>query len=161
MNVTAVHQPQMVLKTNKAKIAPNEGNSSYIQNCIGVEQDLNQKQKNSSEIWREISGDYDVRNATFDEISEISRKLYEAGEISLKDLSTLTFDRKKLAEYIRQNVQTPVKSDFNLTPASNEGKRDWIAEFEARAKQDFKFHNLIGYQSNQAALSILKRLDNV
>lgn len=165
VNSTVAFQPSLYGKTHKLNVNPDSEvvNSFITPKSTNTTQEqivnLKQEQKDSNNVWEDLSKDYDVRNTTFDKICDITLKLYEAGEISFKDHATLTFDWNRGVEYFRQNLQIPVKSDLNLTPANSEGKRDWIAEYEERAKQDWKFGNILGYHSNQKALSILKRLN--
>lgn len=163
INSTVAYQQSLYGKMRILSVKPDVEILSATQKNVSVtqEQDLNLKQEQNASyrVWEELSKDYDVQNATFDEICDISLKLYEAGEITFKDHATLTFDWNRGVKYFRQNLQVPVKSDLNLTPANSEGKRDWIAEYEARVKQDWKFGNTLGYHSNLKALDILKRLD--
>ncbi|MGG0670067.1 hypothetical protein [Sporosarcina koreensis] len=116
-------------------------------------------QKDSSIVYEELSSRYDVRNATFGELVELSSALYEAGEISLKEHALITFDYERATNYLKRNAPG-VPSNFNMyeTSADSNGRRDWIAEFGARASKNFKFGNLIGYQSNMKAVEILERL---
>ncbi|MEK5038493.1 hypothetical protein [Sporosarcina sp. FSL K6-3457] len=117
-------------------------------------------QKDSSTVYEELSGKYDVRNATFDEIVAISNTLYEAGEISLKEHALITFDYERATNYLKRNAPG-VPANFNMyeTAANGIGQRDWIAEFGARASSNFKYGNLVGYQTNSKVLAILQKLD--
>ena len=103
-----------------------------------------------SNIWAEIAGEYDIRNASFDELCDISLKLYEAGEISLAEHAFLTFDSSKSPQTIKTNVF--------LTKTDVDGKRDWIAEYQAKVNMDLKTGNMLGYKNNQRLLDILRRL---
>lgn len=120
----------------------------------------NKEQKDSSAIYKGLSDKYDVRNATFGEIVEISNALYDAGEISLKEHAVLTFDFDRATNNLKRNAPGYIPVEFNMheTSANSNGQRDWISEFGARAAKDFKFGNLIGYQSNTKVLEILERL---
>ncbi|WP_422446525.1 hypothetical protein [Thermoanaerobacterium sp. DL9XJH110] len=104
----------------------------------------------SSNIWEELAKEYDIRNASLEELCDISSKLYEAGEISLADHAILTFDPGKSPQKVRPNIF--------LTKASADGRRDWIAEYEARANMDLKIGNTPGYKNNRRILDILRRL---
>lgn len=63
-------------------------------------------------MYKELSGNYDVRNATFKEVVAISNVLYEAGEIPYKEHSILTFDfgratddlKRYALEYVSLNL---------------------------------------------------------
>lgn len=117
-------------------------------------------QKDSSAIYEELSSRYDVRNATFGEIVEMSGALYGAGEISLSEHAALTFDYDRASDNLRRHSPGYISEDFNLheTFANSNGQRDWIAEFEARASKNFKFGNILGYESDKKVLDILGRL---
>lgn len=165
MNVSDVnlasHQRALYIKTNEVKVASGEQSLFTIQENVAVKEDSSLKEKNSPEIWEELSRKYNVRKATFEEISEVSLTLYEAGEISLGEHMLLTFDWKRATDYLRQHAPMNVPKDFDLsvTAANHNGERDWIAEFEARAARDFKHGHLIGHQNNMKIVSILQRLD--
>lgn len=121
-------------------------------------------QNNSLNIWEELSRKYDIRNATYDEVKDISLSLYNAREISLKEHSILTFDFDRASKDIirnSSNLGIQVSPNFSMyeTVANGNGERDWIAEYEARVETDYKFGNLIGYQNKQKVLNILSRLD--
>lgn len=124
------------------------------------ETERNAKQEDSSTIYKGLSNKYDVKNATFGEIVEISNALYDAGEISLKEHAVLTFDYERATNNLKRHAPGYVPVDFDMyeTSANSNGQRDWISEFGARAAKDFKFGNLVGYQSNARVLDILERL---
>lgn len=111
----------------------------------------------SKDIWAELGSKYDIRHATFDELCEIANKLYSAGQISLLDHSIMTFDWKRAADDLRKD-HPDVVADLNLVPADSEGRRDWIAEFDARTKRDFSQGNDIGYIHNQKLADILRQI---
>lgn len=135
--------------------------STYINKNHNVEQINSLTQEKNTDILEEISRNYDVRNATFEEICEIARKLNDAGLISDMELGLIVLDCNRLLEQIRPYVKGYLVSDLNLTPANSEGRRDWIAEFEARKDLDFRINNLLGYKSNKNIYTILKKLDDV
>lgn len=111
----------------------------------------------SVNIWTQLTDKYDIRHASFDELCELSTSLYDAGEISLFDHAMFTFDWKRAAADLAKTFPDAV-SDLNLTPADAAGNRDWIAEFEARAKRDFRTNNIRGYVENQKLSKILRQL---
>ncbi|MDD3365415.1 MAG: hypothetical protein PHZ03_10575 [Syntrophomonas sp.] len=111
----------------------------------------------SKDIWTELGNKYDVHNATFDELCEISNKLYSAGQISLGDHAIMTFDWKRAADDLRKDHPDTV-ADLNIVPADSEGHRDWIAEFDARAKRAFSQGNDVGYIHNQKLVDILRQI---
>ncbi|MDD4048951.1 MAG: hypothetical protein PHI90_09085 [Clostridia bacterium] len=86
------------------------------------------------DIYKQIAQDYDVRNASFDEFCEITDKLYDKGEISGIEHALVTLD-------IRPLQKTYPNCRYYLTKADQNGKRDWIAELEARVQQDEKIGN--------------------
>ena len=147
MNINSItpYQSTSLYSKNISKKTESEQEFS-IGETVSNTQDL--KQNNSSNIWEELSSKYDVRKATFEEVKEISKALYEAGEISAHEHMFLTFD------YGRAN------SDLKYeTPSNSNGERDWIAEFEARKSKDFKYGNLIGYQTKTKIINALQKLD--
>ncbi len=105
---------------------------------------------NERSIWQSLAAKYDIRHATASELREISTALYKAGQISLSNHAILTFDPAKLPMLI---------PDINLTPADRDGRRDWIAEYEARLKRDLKQNNLQAALQHHKIIEILKRLD--
>ena len=86
------------------------------------------------DIYKQIAQDYDVHNASFDEFCEIADKLYDKGEISGIEHASITLDIRPLQK-IYPNCR------YYLTKADQNGKRDWIAELEARVQQDEKIGN--------------------
>lgn len=111
----------------------------------------------SKDIWTELGSKYDIRHATFDELCEIANQLYSAGQITLGDLAIMTFDWKRAADDLRKD-HPDVVDDLNLVPADSEGRRDWIAEFDARAKRAFSQGNDFGYIHNQRLVDVLCRI---
>lgn len=111
--------------------------------------------------YEELAQQYDVRNATFEEIKEISNALYQAGEISMKEHMILTFDFGRATADIRRNAPGYVSTDFDMykTPANENGQRDWIAEIKARAADHFKYGNIIGYETNSKILAVLQKME--
>ncbi|MFB5089355.1 hypothetical protein PGC35_19550 [Psychrobacillus sp. PGGUH221] len=165
MNINSInpyHSVSYTKNTNtNSKTDFNTTNTFSIRQSTENEQVVKRQQANSSNTWEELSGKYDVRKGTFEEITEISQTLYEAGDISLKDHALLTFDYEKSINSLKQNATIPISANFDMyeTSSNSSGERDWIAEFEARASKDFKYGNLIGYQNKMKILTILQRLD--
>ena len=112
-------------------------------------------------IFEELASKYDIRNATFEEIKEIGHALYEAGEMTVKQLMMLTFDYDRATQSIKMasNGQAPPNFTMYETAANADGKRDWIAEFTAHAAKDRQYGNLIGSATKQEILSILQSLE--
>lgn len=161
INSFSPYQSVSYTKNTNSKTDFNTTNTFSISQSTENEQVAKIQQANSSNTWEELSGKYDVRKATFEEITEISQTLYEAGDISLKEHALLTFDYEKSTNYLKQNATMPISANFDMyeTLSNSNGERDWIAEFEARASKDFKYGNLIGHQNNMKIFTILQRLD--
>lgn len=164
MNIssTIYYQSKLLYSKNdsgQSKI--NKESTFAINKTIELEKNETLTQSGSSSVWEEILSKYNVRKATFEEIKEISLRLYEAGEISLLEHAILTFDHEKVANDIKHRARVYVSPNFSLyeTSSNQNGERDWIAEFEARVEKDFKYGNLLGHQNNMKVLNILQRLD--
>lgn len=113
---------------------------------------------NTSNVWSELSEKYNVRNATFDDIKEISSRLYEAGEISFRDHSILTFDYDRAVNYLKAHFHG--KTTIDVSTNNQNKAKDWIAEFENRTQKSRQFGDLISYQGNMNVLNILHQLDH-
>lgn len=114
-------------------------------------------------IYEELKEKYDIQNTTFESMKDIANSLYQAGEISGKDVALITFDRGRAARDIARVAKQQsisVAPDFSLyeTKANADGQRDWIAEFVARAKKALKYGDLISYNNDQHVLSVLEKL---
>lgn len=105
---------------------------------------------NPSDVWKELAEKFNVQNASFDDIKDISMQLYNAGQITGFECAILNFDPSGSLQ--------PNKSNQFLTPADTNGKRDWISEYEARSAQNLETGNLQSYKNNQRTLEILKKL---
>ncbi|GAB6085221.1 hypothetical protein [Alkaliphilus crotonatoxidans] len=141
MKIYGGYQP--TFQTFSKEIKGNNNDDLYLEAA------KNGLDKNSN-IWDEIAKDSNIRNASFEELCNISTQLYEAEEISLLTHSTLTFDPGRCTLLTR--------SDINLTPTDEDGRRNWIAEYQARANRDLKMGNVDGYVQNNDILKILNRL---
>ncbi|MEK5231749.1 hypothetical protein MHB42_08205 [Lysinibacillus sp. FSL K6-0232] len=115
----------------------------------------------NNNVWEELSQTYNIRNATFNEIKEIASTLHKAGAISGRDVAILTFDYDRAANDIGRYAPISVSTNFSLyeTDADELGRRDWIAEFGARAQKDLQFGNLVGYSAKTKILNILQQLE--
>jgi hypothetical protein len=161
MNIISVSPYQSVSYTKNTNTDSITTNTFSISQSTENVKEVKIQQANSSNIWEELSSKYDDRKATFGEITEISKALYAAGEISLKEHAILTFDFERATNNLKQNAPIPISAHFDMyqTSSNGNGERDWIAEFEARAKQDSKYGNLIGHQNKMKILAVLQRLD--
>lgn len=112
-------------------------------------------------IYSDIANKYDIRNATFEEVKEIAQELYGAGAITGLDLAILTFDYDRATRDIKQAANGLTSPNFTMyeTNADTFGRRDWIAEFEARAAKDRQYGNFIGNANKNKIISILQLLD--
>ena len=122
-------------------------------------------QRSESNVWQVLASKYDVRNATFEEIVDMANSLYKVGEIALEEVATLTFDNERATNHIKQLLNRgvlpgQVTAQINLyqTEANENGRRDWIAEFEASANEAFQYGDLISYQNHTKTANILKQL---
>lgn len=104
---------------------------------------------------------YDVRNMTFEQLKEVAQKLYEAGAITVKEVMTMTFDYGRATQSIKQAANRKTAPNFTMyeTSADTSGRRDWIAEFEARAAKDRQYGNFIGNANKTKIISILQLLE--
>lgn len=131
------------------KTATNETNNINVYSSE-PENTIQDNNNNNTDIWNELSSKYNIRSASFDELCEISSKLYQSGQITLLDHMLLTFDPTKLYQQIKSNI----------TPAIYNGKTktDWVAEYEARSEYDLKMGNMMGNKNNKNILNILIHL---
>ena len=139
--------PVTYLGTN---VALNQKNNVESTASTEEKKDMEHITNGNSKIWEALGKEYDIRNSSFDELCDMSKRLYEAGQISLFDHATLTFDSSKSPQ--------PIKPNLFLTEANANGKRDWIAEYEKRAARDLNMGNMMGYRVNKNILAILNRL---
>lgn len=118
-------------------------------NTAGTAGELTEtRQTTSDSIWHQMASQYDVRHITGMETAELSQYLYDAGEISLLDHATLSFNPN----------HGPSGSGF-LTPETSIGHRDLISEYEARIQMDNKAGNDKNLVSNERIFEYLGRLD--
>lgn len=112
-------------------------------------------------IYDDIANKYDIRNMTFEELKEVAQELYEAGAITVKEVMTMTFDYGRATQSIKQAANGLAAPNFSMyeTSADASGRRDWIAEFEARAAKDRQYGNLIGNANNTKIMNILQLLE--
>lgn len=134
----------------RPNLTANTNNNVNKQTPMEENRDIGKKVNEKPEIWEELAKVYDIRNASFDELCDMSIKLYQSGQISLFDHAMLTFDPSKSPQ--------PIKPNLCLTEANADGKRDWIVEYEARAARNLKMGDMTGYRVNNNVLKILERL---
>ncbi|WP_153732475.1 hypothetical protein [Sporosarcina obsidiansis] len=95
-------------KSNAMKIAETRDTVFTISDSVAIEQ------RNSSSVYEELSNKYNVRNATFGEMTEIAKELYQSGEISFGELAVLTFDRDRATNYLMHAAGRSVSPDFSM-----------------------------------------------
>ena len=108
-------------------------------------------------IYEQIAKKYNIRKASYEELCEMARILYNYGEISGGDYTIIIFNPELAPpEFIKQRI--PNYSYF-LTKTDRNGKRDWIAEFEARIKYNYETGNPLGAAYREKILEKLKLLE--
>ena len=119
------------------------------------------KAESDEAIFDELADKYDIRNATFEDVKEIGHAVYEAGVMTIKQLMILTFDYDRATQYIKMTTNGQASPNFTMyeTASTADGKRDWIAEFTARATKDRQYGNLVGYANKNEIISILQLLE--
>lgn len=123
-----------------------------------IAEKLQEKDKELN-IWQELANRYNVENTSFENMSQIAKSLYDAGEISLQDVMTMTFDYGRATEDLKNCIQD-IPSQFSMfeTMPDSFGNLNWLFEFEARAQKNFNYGNLLSYQNNMRILDILKQI---
>ncbi|MTI57724.1 hypothetical protein [Geosporobacter ferrireducens] len=106
----------------------------------------------SNDVYKELSGKYDIRNVTFKELTEITDKLFEAVEITLFEHSLLTLDLSKLP------VPDGMDNTYLLNKYSDTHKQDWIAIFEDSAKTCWAHGDINSYSKDMNIVKVLNRL---
>lgn len=164
MSVNSItSQSNSLSSINSYRVAKSNSDSVFsINNAVEETSNLKLSQSQSNAVLGGISNEYDIRKATFDELTEISRKLYEAGELTGLEHAIITFDFERATNSLKQYAPGYVPNSFTMyqTAANSNGERDWIAEFEARASKDFQYGQLAAYQTKTKILSVLRKLDS-
>lgn len=113
--------------------------------------------KPSRDVYKLITQQYNIRKASYEELCEMSSMLYEYGEISGSDHAILIFNPEIAPpEFIK--LKDPNYSYF-LTTTDQDGRRDWLLEFEARIKKNYATGNPHGAAYRERLLDILRRLE--
>ena len=112
-------------------------------------------------IYSDLATKYDVRNATFEEFSEIANALYGAGEITFLQSSLMRFDYDRATRELKSELGNKAAPDFSLyeTNSDSSGRRDWISEWEAKLSKDMKY-DVMGFHHTKGILTVLKKLEN-
>lgn len=148
MKITGTVQQAPVASTTGDR--PTDGAWNFAAKFNQSIRENGSNQAKREDIWGDVTEQYNVRNITFEELSEVAHKLYEAGEISFKEVALLTFNPAR-------HPTNPIKNYF-ITKADNQGRRDWIAEYEARLDRNIKLGNTLGATRTRELLGILQRL---
>ncbi|NLE00642.1 MAG: hypothetical protein GX640_12290 [Fibrobacter sp.] len=101
----------------------------------------------NSNIWNELSEKYDVCNASFEQLCELSCTLFRAGEISLIEHAIITF-------YPVNSIQ---RSEYNSPDSSSSGI-NWISVFKARLTKELVSGNTAGYRNTGTIIKIIEQL---
>lgn len=109
--------------------------------------EVNESTSSNTDVWEELAKDYDVRNATLDDINKILFKLADAEEISEDEAWRLSFYTVTTSV---STVGSPV--DFSF-------RTDWIDTLKAKASQQLRLGNLVGHSNIGKAITILSRLE--
>lgn len=148
MKVTASNYILSIYETGRNKVQDKCNSATFkIENSVASNNDP------SVDIWVYLGNKYDIHNATFDELCEISHELYTNGEISLLDHGILTLVPKILAQESGQG-----NTSIYLTSADGMGRRDWIAELEAQANLQLRQGNIEGYAKRRQLAKILGQI---
>lgn len=102
------------------------------------------------DVWKQLGQEYDVASMSVESMTVVSLTLYENNEINLFEHSILSFDASA--------GQLGEEADIFRTEADEDGKRDWIAEFQARLEEHQASGDTSAAASDQRILSILERL---
>jgi hypothetical protein len=95
-------------------------------------------------LWSKLASQYNVRSMTAEETASLSQELYNAGELSLFDHALLSFDPHR------------VSLSGKTVP---DGRRDLIAQYEARVDLDQRTGNHRNLANDERILGCLKRLE--
>ena len=121
------------------------------------------KQTYNTSVWKELSQKYDITNTSFNELCEISRKLYDAKQISLSDHGSLTVVNQIIARMqarFNNEVNPFLTVNNKLTESTwKNTKINWIEEYEAIMRRNRKNGNITGYNHNKEILDFLNKLN--
>lgn len=153
-------QQNIQIFSKKAIQSANEDFSKLLTPSI-EKIETNEINEADEEIYSDLATKYDVRNATFEEFSEIANALYEAGEITFLQSSLMRFDYDRATRELKSELGNKAAPDFSLyeTRSDSTGRRDWISEWEARLSKDMKY-DVMGFHHTKGILTALKRLEN-
>ncbi|NLW92273.1 MAG: hypothetical protein GXY34_11830 [Syntrophomonadaceae bacterium] len=157
MRITANYCQTAIYPQTVVKVKSEEKPVSTNFTDVKTNTTASEKQQ-TKDVWQELKEEYDIRHCTFQDLCDISLKLYKEGEISFFEHLKLTFDWEKAANFFRR--YPGATTDLNRTPADAEGNRDWIAEFNAKASFNMKFGDMDNYVRDTKLAKILSRLEH-
>ncbi len=132
-------------------------NNSRITSTRPEEQSPSHFTKEDPKVWKQLARQYDITHASFAEVKTVARKLYDAKQISFSDFAALTFNPQEGPQWksMTKGIKNP---RWWLTEADSSGKRNWVAEWEARAEQQRKLGNPSGAKKDEYLAQILRGL---
>jgi hypothetical protein len=106
-----------------------------------------------------IAQQYNLHAMTQDEIEQMSSELYEAGYISLKDHTLLSFDAEGAAQYLQeQGLAGDGASIDGVSYANVDGERDIISEWSKKIA--YREQQGQDAEDTKRILGLLQRLDS-
>lgn len=79
-------------------------------------------------VWRDVGQRYNVRSMTLEDMDAMTGELYQAGAITLLDRAVLSLD----PTHLEVDGQPLSEDAIRLTRADAQGRRDWLAEYQAQ-----------------------------
>ncbi|MFY9377649.1 MAG: hypothetical protein WAP58_05580 [Peptococcia bacterium] len=108
-------------------------------------------------IYKLISEKYDIRKASYAELCDMTKALYDYGIITSGERALILFNPKLYPpEFIRLNYPN---YRYFLLETDDNGRRDWLQEFEARIEKNYAEGNSNSAKYRERLLEILKRLE--
>jgi len=107
--------------------------------------------KDLKDIWKELGGKHNVKGMTLESMQTVSLTLYNNDKITIHEHTVMTFSMGKDA--------AEEQPDPFLTEADEEGKRNWIAEFQARLREHRQAGDEDAAAMDDRILGILERLE--
>lgn len=124
--------------TNKVKKFSNIESSDFIKT-----------KEIESDIEEELKQKYDIKNATYEEMCEISQKLLHNGKISLLQHMQMTMDHSRLPNVSKGSYVDDIFNDGT--------KKNWTSIFQERANLQLYGGNMDGYNSYINIKNILEK----
>ncbi len=147
---------QMNYYQNKSKIAVNS-KGKFNQLVIENKADKTVSDKANTEKFKATEEPYDIRNATYKELTSICNDLYRSGKISLYERGMLTFNPMKSSQW-STITHDKANDEYYLTNEDSSGKRDWLLEFEKRIENQRNLGNKLGANHMEKTLDKVRKL---